>query len=256
MYENSRQLRIYIATGIVCGILFLIIFAILIILIRTRAKRANYDSENHETYKAYEPTSNKNDNLKVVMTSSSSNNNGKNLSQWLDSLPRSENSPNTTAHEISLDGTLSKRNHTLTKTNPYRHKVLTNGSFLNLKDIPNNNNNAAANPISSVSSDDNSSRPTTSTTDPDSTSEHSDLNSRSYSNLKRSNTSVNPSPPVDTARAIIDTYTGNLFSRSTNYYSFRRNGHVEQDSLEPPPAFSNNYRPGSANRKKRTESVV
>jgi hypothetical protein len=34
------------------------------------------------------------------------------------------------------NNTISRRNHTLTRTNPYRHKVLTNGSFVSLKDIP------------------------------------------------------------------------------------------------------------------------
>jgi hypothetical protein len=36
----------------------------------------------------------------------------------------------------TLVNTISRRNHTLTRTNPYRHKVLTNGSFVSLKDIP------------------------------------------------------------------------------------------------------------------------
>ena len=48
--------------------------------------------------------------------------------------------------------------------------------------------------------------------------------------------------PIDTstAKAIIDTYSGNLFSRSTNYYSFREKQalseqpEVDQDSLEVP----------------------
>ena len=77
-------------------------------------------------------------------------------------------SPNTTNHELSLNdsstnGTLRRtdrltgggsnsQTHTLTKTNPYRHKVLTNGSFLNLnlKDV--------VGPLHSSGSDDASNR--------------------------------------------------------------------------------------------------
>ena len=76
-----------------------------------------------------------------------------------------QNSPNTTNHELSLNdstnGTLRRdrqtggsnsQTHTLTKTNPYRHKVLTNGSFLNLnlKDV--------VGPLHSSGSDDASNR--------------------------------------------------------------------------------------------------
>lgn len=153
---------------------------------------------------------------------------------------RNNGSPNT-SHELSLNdsnGTL-KRNggthsntHTLTKTNPYRHKVLTNGSFLNLnlKDV--------VGPLASTGSDDasNSSRPTTSTEDTNSDSG----NENHAKQLRRSKSSqasrfaapdLLPPPdgfdnsqyPIDTstAKAIIDTYSGHLFSRSTNYYSFR-----------------------------------
>ena len=209
-------------------------------------------------------------------------------------------SPNTTNHELSLNdscsgngtfsnGTLRRhgatsgsnsQTHTLTKTNPYRHKVLTNGSFLNLN--LNLNQQDVVGPLHSSGSDDvsNSSRPTTSTEDTNSDSgnethgiKHSS-NSNSNSNhhiqnhqqnLRRSKSSNNNHhkrfayqnppdllPPPDgfdnsiiqqqqqhlqqqlqqqeaapytidtgTAKAIIDTYSGHLFSRSTNYHSFR-----------------------------------
>lgn len=150
-------------------------------------------------------------------------------------------SPNTTGspHELSLDsthGTLRRNGthsntHTLTKTNPYRHKVLTNGSFLNLnlKDV--------VGPLVSSGSDDasNSSRPTTSTEDTNSdTGSHEKVVKRSKTLPKSNPPDLLPPPdgfdgntnyqhPIDTttAKAIIDTYSGHLFSRSTNYFSFR-----------------------------------
>ena len=148
----------------------------------------------------------------------------------------------------------------------FRHKVLTNGSFLNL--------NLKEGPLASSGSDDasNSSRPTTSTEDPNSDSE----NNKAAINLRRSKSTMHrhnqpdllPPPdgfdntiprhssssssayhqhnsgshhtmqssayPIDTntAKAIIDTYSGHLFSRSTNYYSFRgdSSNHIQHPS--------------------------
>ena len=124
-------MRVYIATGVICGLLLIVIAVIIFILVRIRnTKRTTYDTEAKDTYKAYEPNQN----------------NGKqNLTSWLDSLPRSEmhntlrstrnetgggqHSPNTTAsHDLSINeshnGTLRRgtnsNTHTLTKTNPYR----------------------------------------------------------------------------------------------------------------------------------------
>ena len=356
--DASKHTKVYIATGIVCGLLMISIMIIILILVRVRIKRAHYDTDACDSYRAYEPSSNfgnKNSNETLVLPSngvplnSSARNNitgesntTKNLSNWLDSLPRSRSSsfinnnlngtlplhgsnmgegcsPNTTSTssqdfgEPVNNGTLrrhhtltSNGSHTLTKTNPYRHKVLTNGSFLNLNmkeasSIPVTHNmgpsNGAGNLTVTVAhsggSDDgsNSSRPTTSTEDNHSdassgggvNAEHSNaisvsnnysklppvspVNTASVVNLKRSNTSsfpimksfserynsnsnepvVLPPPdhfgdhngvsnnqanrgnggryPIDTstARAIIDTYSGNLFCRSTNYFSFREN---------------------------------
>ena len=217
-----------------------------------------------------------------------------------DHVTSNTSSPNTTgSHEVSLNdsstsGTLARRHagqtsntHTLTKTNPYRHKVLTNGSFLNLnlKDV--------VGPLASSGSDDasNSSRPTTSTEDTNSDSGSNENNSKQML-VKRSKSHINhPQParfaaghnppdllpppngfetnvlqnsqyPLDAtaAKALIDTYSGNLFSRSTNYYSFRGNtcskkypaspvetlftrdpANFEQDSLNNEHSGSNYY---------------
>ena len=125
-------------------------------------------------------------------------------------------------------GHYTPNTHTLTKTNPYRHKVLTNGSFLNLKDsqqsphgtlhgtsASHSSSSAAQTPVggnsggggtsTGIASDDagsNSSRPTTSTEDNHSEtssgggsnndqqiSHHQQEKMASVVNLKRSNTS-------------------------------------------------------------------
>ena len=108
------------------------------------------------------------------------------------------------------------------------------------------------------------------------------------------NTMPKQSPyPIDTntAKAIIDTYSGHLFSRSTNYYSFRDNSgnvhpssaveklftrdptNMDQDSLDHhhhnsspsnyyqhsvlvPPNSANSTVAGGPRVKTRTESVV
>ena len=174
---------------------------------------------------------------------------------------------------MSVTSTISRANylHTIEKLLIflfpfYRHKVLTNGSFLNL--------NLKEGPLASSGSDDasNSSRPTTSTEDPNSDSE----NNKAAINLRRSKSTMHrhnqpdllPPPdgfdntiprhssssssayhqhnsgshhtmqssayPIDTntAKAIIDTYSGHLFSRSTNYYSFRgdSSNHIQHPS--------------------------
>jgi hypothetical protein len=292
----SKHVRVYIATGVICGLLLIIIAVIIFILVRVKTKRTTYDTEAKDTYKAYEPTN---------PGGGQHPKSGDKLTSWLDSLPRSEvhntlrssghsngqHSPNTTAsHELSLNestnGTLRRNGggtnsntHTLTKTNPYRHKVLTNGSFLNLtlKDV--------VGPLASSGSDDasNSSRPTTSTendTNSDSGNSHENNNNKNKvvvisSSLRRSNTNTAnhtttnhhntqhqqrayqpadllPPPdgfdssaqyPIDTntAKAIIDTYSGHLFSRSTNYQSFNS---------------KNNNRNGSNGRPKYPKSPV
>ena len=321
--EKSSHTKVYIATGVVCGLLILIIAVIAVILVRVRTKRSQYNAEARDSYRAYEPSPPTGGQSKQGSTPSNKgahghhhvdlSNTSKNLSNWLDSLPRSEagHSPNTTAHDLStsnsadLGGTLNRRSssntHTLTKTNPYRHKVLTNGSFLNLniKESPTNSSGAVTNSgmvsssgVSSGGSDNgsNSSRPTTSTEDNHSESESSNkgiaiVNTASVVSLRRSNTTLSTSnrhltpaeetvlPPPDafsnvnsngvnnrgkmnystigrypidtsTAKAIIDTYSGNLFSRSNNYLSFRERelvGRSNSTLVSPDRLLNTNY---------------
>ena len=262
--EITSRTRVYVATGVVCGLLLLSVMVIILILVRVRTKRAQYDTDNCDSYRAYEPTPPGAKLPQNNLNNNSGNGNGNNVVKaWQsETLPRSRSQSSSSFINNNLDfletgGTLrrnpnSSGTHTLTKTNPYRHKVLTNGSFLNLKDQPHQ--------IHSDDGGSNSSRPTTSTED-----NHSEASSgsdqqkvASVVTLRRSNTSksfverygdsnvVLPPPetfgdaphryPIDTntAKAIIDTYSGNLFSRSTNYYSFREksNDEVDQDSLE------------------------
>ena len=237
-------MKTYIGVGVVSGILFLALVIIIIIVLRVRSGRkkattehAQYDAERRDSYRAYEP-----DGVKGGE---------KNLSNWLDSLPRSAAdgaSPNHTM-EVLDPGTLSKsggntssggnnQQHTLTKTNPYRHKVLTNGSFLNLKDLPSGSSGGGG-------SDDNSSssRPTTSTT------EDNNSNSGQGSEDNFVNGVGRKVIDTSTARAIIDTYSGNLFCRPNaavddTYYNYRNvsssnysstyggSSRMERDSLE------------------------
>ncbi len=312
---GSHRLRVYMAAAVGAGLVALSVAAVAVLLVRIRRRRGRrgggqgetrrkeYDAEERDTYRNYEPRPQPQGKAAsatptTASTASSSSacgggdqveiatvSGGKGLSAWLDSLPRSEVSPNTTSHDLSLDnnggggGTLGRQrsgNHTLTKTNPYRHKVLTNGSFLNLKDIPNggsggspaNSNNNAAVPSSNHSQQEDSSRPTTSTEDNTGSSQSSESGEfhqhhhhhhhpqqqqqqQQQQQLHRQLQQRLQPPPVDglsvstlpvshnqgrnggynidtsTARAIIDTYSGNLFSGSgdsgRNYHSFRGN---------------------------------
>merc|ERR1719420_866214 len=107
------------------------------------------------------------------------------LLSWLESLPKSDSdsmdpiSPPSppTSHNNSLDSTvntITRRNQTLTRTNPYRHKVLTNGSFVSLKDIP-------------TGSEEGSTRLTASTVD---VSTSSDTSSSSFNNIGLTSKSI------------------------------------------------------------------
>merc|ERR1719270_511596 len=90
------------------------------------------------------------------------------LLSWLESLPKNEGSveevpPSPPAsHNHSMDSangvnTISRRNQTLTRTNPYRHKMLTNGSFVSLKDIPTGSEEGSTRLTASTVDDSNSS---------------------------------------------------------------------------------------------------
>jgi len=140
------------------------------------------------------------------VTKLSSDGSSKVLLSWLDSLPKTDDkvgvtSSSPSSHNTSLDSTLntiSRRNHTLTKTNPYRHKVLTNGSFVSLKDIPSGSEEGSTRMTSSTLDDSNGSDT--------SSGSHNNvgLTSKSLkvatsSGIKRSNTSASslrPDNPV------------------------------------------------------------
>lgn len=114
---------------------------------------------------------------------------------------------------------------------------------LNLKDV--------VGPLVSSGSDDasNSSRPTTSTEDTNSdTGSHEKVVKRSKTLPKSNPPDLLPPPdgfdntnyqhPIDTttAKAIIDTYSGHLFSRSTNYFSFRGHPNATPQQRHPTSA--------------------
>ena len=236
---RSKQLKTYIAIGVVCGLVLIVFILVTVILIRVKTRKSQYDAERKDSYRAYEPNGGDD--------KDGGNMANKNLSSWLDSLPRSERGhhlPAESVPDLHLEGggggsdTLPKQ-HTLTKTNPYRHKVLTNGSFLNLKDLP------AASSGSSAAGSGDDSRPTTSTEDSSegrgdggssqhSSDDHANLSrnfetdlEQSRARVKRSRSSGHhqlqhqQSPSVldtSTARAIIDTYSGNLFSDNYSNY--------------------------------------
>merc|ERR1719433_983694 len=203
------------------------------------------------------------------------------LLSWLESLPKSDTeslehhgppSPGA-SHNDSNINTINRRNQTLTRTNPYRHKVLTNGSFVSLKDIP-------------TGSDEGSTRLTTSTVDDSNSSDTSSgssynnvgLTSKSIKdpslatgtvpgqpNIKRSNTSA-----AQLAKTETMSQAGLRRSHNTGYYSFRdyspvygtatlgRGGAAYKNNLsvlaedEMPGGTMRNNR----QRTKRTESFV
>ena len=54
----SKHMRVYIATGVICGLLLIVIAVIIFILVRVRTQKRSttYDTEAKDTYKAYEPS--------------------------------------------------------------------------------------------------------------------------------------------------------------------------------------------------------
>ena len=291
-FVGSQRLRVYLAVAAGVGLVLLAVAVVVVILVRARVRRrkreVQYDSEDKDTYRTYEPRPPPAGKAAAASDSEGAVNapsgGGKNLSSWLDSLPRSEAavsaagaSPNTTSHDLSLEngGTLGRGqrgNHTLTKTNPYRHKVLTNGSFLNLKDIPNGSGGGSGGGNASNNSNEDSSRPTTSTEDTNSGSSQSSesgefhhhqqqqhqqqqqlhrqlhqrlhpttrddlsvstlpLGSRQYHH-QNGHSNNNNVIDTSTARAIIDTYSGNLFSSGYHNSSLRHNQHRPRDPLQ------------------------
>ena len=55
--DGSKHTKVYIAIGIVCGLLMISIMIIVLILVRVRIKRAHYDTDACDSYRAYEPSS-------------------------------------------------------------------------------------------------------------------------------------------------------------------------------------------------------
>ena len=73
----SKNVRVYIAIGVICAILFIAGGVIIVICYKCKTKvTSTYDTENRDSYKAYEPQN------------GVKNNADKNLNSWLDSLPR------------------------------------------------------------------------------------------------------------------------------------------------------------------------
>lgn len=134
--ENLVELKgsnaeIYIATGIVSGIVLVIVIVLVALVMLNRRKRslspvpAPAAAPAPTTYKEVEEKPNL-----VQVSKLSTDGSSKVLLSWLDSLPKGEEkvtSPSPpSSHNTSMESTLntiSRRNHTLTKTNPYRHKV-------------------------------------------------------------------------------------------------------------------------------------
>lgn len=277
--ENLVELKgsnseIYIATGIVSGVVVVIIIILIALVLLNRRKRSMSPvpipatPNTTTTYKEPEDKSN----LGQV-TKLSSDGSSKVLLSWLDSLPKTDDkvgvtSSSPSSHNTSLDSTLntiSRRNHTLTKTNPYRHKVLTNGSFVSLKDIPSGSEEGSTRMTSSTLDDSNGSDT--------SSGSHNNvgLTSKSLkvatsSGIKRSNTSASslrPDNPV-----VINTASLRR-SHNTGYFSFRDYSPVYATATLGRGYRSNlpvlaedsihgtmRHHPNQTRRTKRTESFV
>ena len=289
--ENLVQLElaqsneeIYIAVGIVCGVVMMIVILLMSLVMISRRKRSispvtitttssSSTSPPASTSSHYDGASKMAKVSKVSPDGSS-----KVLLSWLESLPKNEGSveevpPSPPAsHNHSMDSangvnTISRRNQTLTRTNPYRHKMLTNGSFVSLKDIP-------------TGSEEGSTRLTSSTVD-DSTS--SDTSSSSFNNIGLTSKSVKESNPASVKRSNtsaaglgghvpvvqqgkVEVSGGSLRrSHNTGFYSFRDYSPVYGTAtLGRGGVFKSNLsvlnedhlHGGTGRRTKRTESFV
>lgn len=238
--ENLVELEksngeIYIAVGIVCGVVMMIVILLMSLVLISRRKRSVTPAASTTTDTSQDEPNHLDTGKLTKVSKVSPDGSSKVLLSWLESLPKSDSdsmdpiSPPSppTSHNNSMDSTIntiSRRNQTLTRTNPYRHKVLTNGSFVSLKDIP-------------TGSEEGSTRLTTSTVD-DSTS--SDTSSSSFNNIgltsksikdcnglnnptsvKRSNTSAAQLSHNITPMNKTENNSGLRRSHNTGYYSFR-----------------------------------
>ena len=281
--ERSNE-EIYIAVGIVCGVVMMIVILLMSLVMISRRKRSvspvTITTSSSSSTSPPASTSSHFDSSKMAKVSKvSPDGSSKVLLSWLESLPKNEGSENEAppsppaSHNHSMDSqngvnTISRRNQTLTRTNPYRHKMLTNGSFVSLKDIP-------------TGSEEGSTRLTSSTVD-DSTS--SDTSSSSFNNIgltsksvkesnpasvKRSNTSaagLGGHGPVVVQQGKVEVTGGSLRrSHNTGYYSFRDYSPVYGTAtLGRGGVFKSNLsvlnedhlHGGTGRRTKRTESFV
>lgn len=238
--ENLVELErsngeIYIAVGIVCGVVMMIVILLMSLVLISRRKRSVTPAASTTSNTSQDEPNHLDTGKLTKVSKVSPDGSSKVLLSWLESLPKSDSdsmdpiSPPSppTSHNNSLDSTIntiSRRNQTLTRTNPYRHKVLTNGSFVSLKDIP-------------TGSEEGSTRLTASTVD-DSTS--SDTSSSSFNNIgltsksirdcnslnnpssvKRSNTSAAQLSHNITPMNKTENNSGLRRTHNTGYYSFR-----------------------------------
>jgi hypothetical protein len=282
--ENLVQLErssaeIYIAVGIVSGVVMMIVILVISLVMISRRKRSvnpssvtaiRTNSPPASTSDTYDSGTNHFAQASKMVSSDGSS---KVLLSWLESLPKTDESepppspPESHNHSMDNSGvnTISRRNHTLTRTNPYRHKMLTNGSFVSLKDIP-------------TGSEEGSTRLTSSTMDD---SNSSDISSSSYNNIGLTSKSVRDSNPASVKRSNTsassltshlqvrnggDNQGGSLRkTHNTGYYSFRDYSPVYGTAtLGRGTVFKNNlsvltedHHGGNNSRKmKRTESFV
>ena len=290
--ERSNE-EIYIAVGIVCGVVMMIVILLMSLVMISRRKRSvspvtiTTSSSSSSTSPPASSTSSHFDSSKMAKVSKvSPDGSSKVLLSWLESLPKNEGSENEAppsppaSHNHSMDSsqnggvnTISRRNQTLTRTNPYRHKMLTNGSFVSLKDIP-------------TGSEEGSSTRLTSSTVDDSTS--SDTSSSSFNNIGLTSKSVKESNPASVKRSntsaaglggghgpVVVQHQGNKVevtggslrrSHNTGYYSFRDYSPVYGTAtLGRGGVFKSNlsvlnedhlHGGGTGRRTKRTESFV
>ena len=279
--ERSNE-EIYIAVGIVCGVVMMIVILLMSLVMISRRKRSvspvTITTNSSSTSPPASSTSSHSSKMAKV-SKVSPDGSSKVLLSWLESLPKNEGSeesppsPPASSHNHSMDSngvnTISRRNQTLTRTNPYRHKMLTNGSFVSLKDIP-------------TGSEEGSTRLTSSTVD-DSTS--SDTSTSSFNNIGLTSKSVKESNPASVKRSNTSAaglgghhvpvvqhqgkveVTGGSLRRShnTGYYSFRDYSPVYGTAtLGRGGVFKSNLsvlnedhlHGGTGRRTKRTESFV
>jgi len=238
--ENLVELErsngeIYIAVGIVCGVVMMIVILLMSLVLISRRKRSVTPAAS-TTSNTSQDDNNHLDTGKLTKVSKvSPDGSSKVLLSWLESLPKSDSdsmdpiSPPSppTSHNNSLDSTIntiSRRNQTLTRTNPYRHKVLTNGSFVSLKDIPTGSEEGSTRLTASTVDDSNSSDTSSSSFNnigltSKSIRQNNELNNPT--SVKRSNTSAAQLSHNITPMNKTEDNSGLRRTHNTGYYSFR-----------------------------------